>query len=108
MCMAGMFKDLFSKTLEEQNLVYITSESGEYNSLEPAIKANGIKTMLILPIKSGSEIIGLLNMGSRHIKHYNNISLENLSSIGLQLGLALEKSRLAIKLKTESNRNTHP
>jgi hypothetical protein len=107
MCMAGMFKDLFSKTLEKQNLVYITSESGEYNSLEPAIKANGIKTMLILPIKSGNEIIGLLNMGSRHIKHYNNISLENLSSIGLQLGLALEKSRLAIKLQAESNRHTN-
>jgi hypothetical protein len=107
MCMAGMFKDLFSKTLEKQNLVYITSESGEYNSLEPAIKANGIETMLILPIKSGSEIIGLLNMGSRHIKHYNSISLENLSSIGLQLGLALEKSRLAIKLKTESNKHTN-
>ena len=98
MCMAGMFKDLFSKTLEKQNLVYITSESEEYDSLEPAVKANGIKTMLILPIKSGNDIIGLLNMGSRHIKHYNDISLENLSSIGLQLGLALEKSRLAIKL----------
>ncbi len=98
MCMAGMFKDLFSKTLEKQNLVYITSESEEYDSLEPAVKANGIKTMLILPIKSGNDIIGLLNMGSRQIKHYNDISLENLSSIGLQLGLALEKSRLAIKL----------
>ena len=99
MCMAGMFKDLFSKTLEKQNLVYITSESKEFISLEPAVKANGIKTLLILPIKSGNEIIGLLNMGSRHIKHYNSISLENISSIGLQLGLALEKSRLAIKLK---------
>lgn len=98
MCMAGMFKDLFSKTLEKQNLVYVTSESEEYDSLEPAVKANGIRTMLILPIKSGDNIIGLLNMGSRQIKHYNDISLENLSSIGLQLGLALEKSRLAIKL----------
>jgi hypothetical protein len=107
MCMAGMFKDLFSKTLEKQNLVYITSESEEYESLEPAVKANGIRTMLILPIKSGDNIIGLLNMGSRQIKHYNDISLENLSSIGLQLGLALEKSRLAIKLKVESNRGIH-
>ena len=107
MCMAGMFKDLFSKTLEKQNLVYITSESEEYNSLEPAIKANGIRTMLILPIKSGNDIIGLLNMGSRQIKHYNHTSLENLSSIGLQLGLALEKSKLAIKLKAESNRHNY-
>ena len=107
MCMAGMFKDLFSKTLENQNLIYITSESEDYDSLEPAVKANGIKTLLILPVKSGSEIIGLLNMGSRHIKHYNSISLENLGSIGLQLGLALEKSRLAIKLKSESNIHTN-
>jgi hypothetical protein len=34
------------------------------------------------------------------IKTYNTISLENLSSIGLQLGVALERSRLAIKLKS--------
>ena len=107
MCMAGMFKDLFSKTLEKQNLVYITSDSEEYNSLEPTIKANGIRTMLILPIKSGNDIIGLLNMGSRDIKHYNDISLENLSSIGLQLGLALERSKLAIKLKAGSNRHNY-
>ncbi len=99
MCMAGMFKDLFSKTLEKQNIVYITSESEEYGYLEPAIRSNGIKTLLILPIKSGNDIIGLLNMGSRQIKPYNNVSLENLSSIGLQLGLALERSKLAIKLK---------
>ncbi len=99
MCMADMFKDLFSKTLEKQNIVYITSESDEYSSLEPAIRANDIKTLIILPIKSGNEIIGLLNMGSRQIKPYNNVSIENLSSIGLQLGLALERSKLAIKLK---------
>ncbi len=105
MCVAGMFKDLFSKTLEKQNIVYITSESEEYNSLEPAIRSNNIKTLLILPIKSGNEIIGLLNMGSRHIKPYNNVSLENLSSIGLQLGLALERSKLAIKLKAEVSKH---
>lgn len=100
MCMAGMFKDLFGKTLEKQNVAYITSKSEEYQSLEPAIRANDIKTLLILPIKSGGEIMGLLNMGSRKIKVYNKISLENLSSIGLQLGVALERSKLAIKLKS--------
>lgn len=104
MCVAGMFKDLFSKTLEKHNIVYITSESKEYGSLEPAIRSNGIKTLLIIPIKSGNDIIGLLNMGSRQIKPYNTVSLENLSSIGLQLGLALERSKLAIKLKEDSSR----
>ncbi|KAF5088889.1 GAF domain protein [anaerobic digester metagenome] len=105
MCMAGMFKDLFSKTLEKQNLVYITPESEEYESLEPSIRASDIKTLLILPIKSENKIIGLLNMGSRKIKTYNEISLENLSSIGLQLGLALERSKLALKLKKGKSRS---
>ena len=98
MCIAGIFKDLFRKTLENQSLVYITSESDDYELIDPAIKKNGVETLLILPIKSGDKIIGLLNMGSRNVKTYNQTSLENLSSIGLQLGLALERSRLALEL----------
>lgn len=101
MCVAGMFKDLFSKMFEKQNLVYITPESPDYDSLDPAIYSSGVKTLLILPIKSGNEIIGLLNMGSHQIKTYNEVSLKNLSSIGLQLGLALERSKMALKLKSK-------
>jgi transcriptional regulator with GAF, ATPase, and Fis domain len=97
MCIAGMFQDIFQKSLEKQNVVYITLESEEYESLDAVISKAGIKTLLILPIKSGDRIIGLLNMGSRKIKNYNDISLENLSSIGLQLGLALEVSKAAFK-----------
>lgn len=101
MCVAGMFKDLFSKMFEKQNLVYITPESPDYDSLDPALYSSGVKTLLILPIKTGNEIIGLLNMGSHQIKTYNEVSLENLSSIGLQLGLALERSKMALKLKSK-------
>lgn len=101
MCIAGMFTDIFSKTLEEKNVVYITLESADYHSLDPAIAKNGIKTLLIIPIKSGDRIMGLLNMGSRQVKNYNQTSLENLSSIGLQLGLALEKTRNAIEIKNK-------
>ena len=99
MCISGMFKDMFKKSLEKQNLVYITPESEEYESLDPVIFRSGIKSLLILPIKSGENIIGLLNMGSRKIKNYNKVTLENLSSIGLQLGLALEMTRSAFNIK---------
>lgn len=97
MCIAGVFKDLFKKTLENRDLVYITSDSDDYNYIDPVIRNNDVKTLLILPIVSGDKIIGLLNMGSRNVKSYNQTSLENLSAIGLQLGLALEKSKLALK-----------
>lgn len=63
MCIEGRFKDLFTKTLEKENIFYITPEVEEYESLEPTIKSNDIKTLLILPIKN-EDIIGLLNMES--------------------------------------------
>ena len=104
MCISGMFKDLFSKAFARQNLVYITADSKDYDTLDPAIRANGVRTLLILPIKNGDKVIGLLNMGSREIREYDRVSLENLGSIGLQLGIALERSKLAIRLKTQDER----
>lgn len=99
MCISGMFKDLFRTAFVRQNLVYITAGSKEFDALDQELKASGVRTLLILPIKSGDRVIGLLNMGSRDSRIYDRISLENLGSIGMQLGTALERSKLAIKLK---------
>jgi GAF domain-containing protein len=75
---------------------YTCSRTPEYAKLlDPVIRERGVRTLLILPIKVGDRVVGLLNMGSREEKHYLPTSLENLSSIGLQLGIALERSRLA-------------
>lgn len=41
--------------------------------------------------------MGMLNMGSREEKTYQNLSLENLLSISLQLGVPLDRFRLALK-----------
>lgn len=103
MCISGMFKDLFSKAFARQNLVYITADSKDYETLDPAIRANGVRTLLILPIKNGDKVIGLLNMGSKENREYDRVSLENLGSIGLQLGIALERSKLAIRLKAHDD-----
>jgi GAF domain-containing protein len=100
MCIAGTFNGLFERAFRDQNLVYVVSGTPEYTSLlDPLIRENGVKTLLILPVKAGGRIVGLLNMGSRTEKHYTRTSLDNLSSIGLQLGIALERSRLARKLR---------
>jgi transcriptional regulator with GAF, ATPase, and Fis domain len=99
MCISGMFKDLFRTAFARQNLLYITEGSNEYDALDREIKASGVRTLLVLPIKSGDRVIGLLNMGSRQSRLYDRVSLENLGSIGMQLGTALERSKLAIRLK---------
>ncbi|WAI01715.1 GAF domain-containing protein [Methanogenium organophilum] len=102
MCISGMFDGLFERAFTERNLIYITSEMTEYAMLDPAMRANGLSTLLILPIKTGGRVVGLLNMGSRDVKHYLETSLVNISSIGLQLGVALERARLARALESRS------
>jgi len=102
MCISGMFNGLFERAFRERNIIYITSGMPEYSMIDPAMRAHGVRTLLILPIKMGDRVVGLLNMGSRDVKPYMPTSLENLSSIGLQLGLALERSGLARALEIRS------
>jgi GAF domain-containing protein len=75
-----------------------------YADLNEVVKANGVRTLLILPIKYGGRVVGLLNMGSTEEKHYMQTSLENISSIGLQLGVALERSVLARALEERAGK----
>ncbi|GAB7015586.1 GAF domain-containing protein [Methanogenium cariaci] len=104
MCISGMFDGLFERAFRERNLIYITPDMPEFVMLDPAMRENGLRTLLILPIKIGDRVVGLLNMGSRDVKPYLPTSLDNISSIGLQLGVALERSRLARALESKSNK----
>lgn len=91
MCMAGVFTDLFERSIEKEGVIYITSESPEYRMIHESIRRNNIRTILMIPIKFSGEITGILNLASYSVKPYNRISLENISSIGLQLGSALQR-----------------
>jgi hypothetical protein len=54
-------------------------------------------------IKNGDDVVGLLNMGSRETMSYSRTSLENIATIGLQLGLALDRSKLALALSPDKH-----
>lgn len=95
LCMSGYFSSLFLKACQKNSVLYITKNSDEFAELGPEIEQIGVKTILVLPIRVGNSILGLLNMGSREEKVYYKGSLDNISSLGMQLGIALERTRLA-------------
>ncbi len=95
LCMSGHFSSLFMKACETNSLLLINSADPEFSALGPDITKIGVKTILVLPIRFGSTILGFLNMGSREEKIYHKGSLDNISSLGMQLGIALERTRLA-------------
>jgi GAF domain-containing protein len=104
MCVSGIFDTLFERAFAEKTVLYLTPDLPEYAGLDPAIRKSSVRTLLIIPIRIGDSVEGLLNMGSRAEKQYLPVSLENIASLGLQLGTALERSRLARALESRKGK----
>ncbi|HEY3273554.1 MAG TPA: GAF domain-containing protein [Methanocella sp.] len=103
MCLSGAFRSLFKRAFAEHDVVYITAGSAGYEALDLNVRSAGVRTLLILPIRIDEDVVGLLNMGSRVEKTYSRTSLENIATIGLQLGLALDRSKLALSLAPDKH-----
>ncbi|WP_440950655.1 GAF domain-containing protein [Methanosphaerula subterraneus] len=106
MCVSGIFNTLFERAFAEKTVLYLTPDVPEYAGLDPAIRRSHVRTLLIIPIRIGDTVEGLLNMGSRMEKQYLPVSLENIVSLGLQLGTALERSRFARALENRNREDT--
>jgi hypothetical protein len=107
LCASGMFQGLFEQAFARRDVVYLNAAMPEFNRLPLPVSKSGVQTLLVIPIKTGENVVGLLAMGSHEVKSYMQVSLDNIRSIGLQLGMALERSRLAEKLeliKTQKGR----
>lgn len=102
MCVSGVFHDLFERAFAEKTVLYLTPQEADYEGLDPLVKKSHVRTILIIPIRIGDAVEGLLNLGSPLEKRYFTVSLENIASLGLQLGTALERSRLARALENKT------
>ncbi|WP_292368440.1 GAF domain-containing protein [Methanoregula sp. UBA64] len=99
MCVSGVFDSLFGQAFANKAVVYLTPESPAFAGLDPAVQKSGVRTILIIPIRNGDTVEGLLNMGSPEERPYLPASLDTLATLGLQLGTALERSRFARALE---------
>jgi len=99
MCVSGVFDTLFEQAFAKKAVIYMTPNSPAFATLDPAVRKSSVRTILIIPIRIGDTIEGLLNMGSPKEKQYLPASLDTIAALGLQLGTALERSRFARALE---------
>ncbi len=57
-------------------------------------KAEGVRTVLLIPLPSGNTIEGVLALAAENIRNYDDRELNLLSTIGRYAGHAIEKARL--------------
>jgi signal transduction histidine kinase len=60
----------------------------------PAAAAAGFRTFVVVPLNAKEEVIGTLGVVTRQVRDFSVEELELLTSIGSQIGIAIENSRL--------------
>lgn len=66
------------------------------------ITTEGLKAFASVPLRSKDKVLGVINVASRQQRQFTEADLELLSSIGDQLGVAVERAKLYEQVKQAS------
>jgi PAS domain S-box-containing protein len=73
--------------------VYIKDASKDPRLAKKAVKEEGIRSQIIVPLKSKGKIMGTLSVAMRRYRQFRPDELELLAAIGNQIGVAVENAR---------------
>lgn len=59
-----------------------------------AVKKEGVKSMLSVPIIYGDNLLGLLRLYTAEVQYFNDEDIDSISTLCLQLAVVLEKNGL--------------
>jgi PAS domain S-box-containing protein len=57
-------------------------------------KEEGVRSAILVPITTGKEMLGIIEVGNRTTRKYRSDELRLLEAIGSQIGIAVQKARL--------------
>jgi len=81
------------KVIELGEYSYYGSMNDEENMVGPAGRALGSRSILSIPLKSGSRTDGVIHFASLEKKGFNKIEMDFLLSLGNQIGSAISKAK---------------
>jgi len=73
---------------------YIKDASKGPRLTKKAVKEEGIRSQIIVPLKSKGKIMGTLSVAMRRYRQFRPDEVELLAAIGNQIGVAVENARL--------------
>ncbi len=81
------------KVIESGEPSYYESMNDEENVVGPAGRALGSRSVLSIPLKSGTQTIGVIHFTSIEKKAFSKIEMDFLFSLGNQIGTAISKAK---------------
>jgi len=73
---------------------YIKDASKDPRLTKKSVKEEGIRSQIIVPLKSKGRIMGTLSVAMRRYRQFRPDEVELLAAIGNQIGVAVENARL--------------
>ncbi len=97
--------ELAKKISESGETLVVDGISGD-SIVPPAIIAEGLRVFVSVPLKSKKRVVGVLNVASRTQRPFTQQEIQLLTSLGQQLGIAVENARLYQELQVKEQMRT--
>jgi len=82
------------RVAETGELLYVEDASQDPNLTKMAVREEGIRSQLIVPLKSKGRVMGTLCVAARSRRQVHQEELDLVTAIGNQIGVAIENARL--------------
>ena len=76
----------------------------DFDPARRALKAEGIKSLLVVPMKSKGSVVGTLSVAARSRRQFPKDDVELLTAIANQVGVSIENARLYEKERLATQR----
>jgi PAS domain S-box-containing protein len=76
----------------------------DFDPARRALKAEGIKSLLVVPMKSKGSVVGTLSVAARSWRQFPRDDVELLTAIANQVGVSIENARLYEKERLATQR----
>jgi len=89
---------------ESGELVLVENAFRDSDPARPALKEEGIGSLLVVPMKSKGSVVGTLSVAARSRRQFPKDDVELLTAIANQVGVAIENARLYEKERLATQR----
>jgi len=88
------------KVAESGKVIIVDDMSAEPDAVKTHfIRKEGLKTFISIPLQAKERVLGVMNCASQTVRRFTEADAHLLHSIGDQLGIAIEHTRLGERLK---------
>lgn len=93
------------RVAESGKVILLEDISADPRTAHPDLVSDeGLKAFISVPLRAKDKVLGVINVASRMARHFSTNDMYLLHSIGDQLGVAIEQSRLYERLRKARER----